>query len=130
MLIYNSRCSIFRDLIGTDDYGGAVVTGTLTIAQNEPCRLDFNIPKANLIASEGIETVVLYSLYLRSTRQHPINLRENDYAIIIFPTSHAEYNNRLRIRGVQRESMHPQDPNSIIVCDLIRIRESRNNAVS
>jgi len=130
MLIYNLRCSIYRDLIGEDAYGGAVVTGTLVIATNEPCRLDFIIPKANTIAPEGIETNVTYNLVLRSTRQHPINVRENDYAQIVFPNSHGEYNNRLRVRGVQRESLHPQDPNNIVECEVVRIRESRNNTIA
>lgn len=128
-LLYNVRCSIFRDLLTTDNYGGAVVTGTLTIATNEPCRLDYIIPKINVVAPQGLETNVTYSLYIRSTRQHPINIRENDYVQITFPTFHAEYNNRLRVRGVQRETLHPQDPNSILECELIRIRESRNNSI-
>jgi len=74
-LLYNIRASFFRDLIGTDNYGGAVVTGTLTIATNEPCRLDYIIPRVNLVAPEGIETNVHYNLFIRSTRQHPILLR-------------------------------------------------------
>lgn len=128
-LLYNVRCSIFRDLLSVDQYGGAIVTGTLTIATNEPCRLDYVIPKINVVAPQGLETAVLYSLYIRSTRQHPINIRENDYVQITFPNFHPEYNNRLRVRGVQRETLHPQDPNSILECDLIRIRESRDNTI-
>src|SRR5258708_11374482 len=113
-LIYNVRCDIYRDMIGTDNYGGAIVTGTLTIAKNEPCRLDFIIPKLNTILPQGMETKVIYSLYIRSTRQHPIKVRENDYVKIVFPIFHDEYGNRLRVSGVQKETLHPQDPNSIL----------------
>lgn len=128
-LIYNVRCSIYRDLISPGNYGDAVVTGTLTIATNEPCRLDYIIPKINMIAPQGEETTKHYNLYIRSTRQHPINIREQDYVTITFPVFHVEYNNRLRIQGVQRESLHPQDPNSILECNLTSIRESRNNGI-
>jgi len=128
-IIYNLRGSIFRDQIAYDDNGGAVVTGTTTIASNEPCRLDYIIPKMNIIAPQGLETNVTYSFYIRSTRQHPINIRENDYVVITFPNFHSEYNNRLRVRGVQRETLHPQDPNSILECEVVRIRESRNNLI-
>ena len=129
-LYYNSRFSVFRDEIADDGSGFATVTGTTTIATNEPGRLDFFIPNVNLLGIPGIETQVTYSLFFRSTRQHPINIRENDYVIVVFPIYHVEYNKRLRVRGVLNESLHPQDPHSIIECTLTRIRESRNNSVS
>lgn len=128
-ILYNVRCSIFRDAIPDDSSGFATVTGTITISTDEPCRLDFYVPKANMLGIAGIETEVTYSIFFRSTRQHPINIRENDYVIITFPNSDNEYGNRLRVRGVQRESLHPQDPNSIVECTLTRIKESRNNNI-
>jgi hypothetical protein len=124
-LLYNVKCDIYRDLIGDDSGGGAVVTGTLTIATSEPCRLDYFIPKASFFAPQGIETERIYSLFFRSTRQHPINVRENDYVKITFPPEHPEYNVILRVRGVQSESLHPRDPNRIFECTLVRIDESR-----
>lgn len=128
-IIYNVRCDIYRDLIASDVYGGALVTGTLTIASFEPCRLDYIMPKINVVAPQGLETNVTYSLFLRSTRQHRVNIRENDYVKIVFPNTHIEYGHRLRVTGVQSESLHPQDPNSILECTLMRIRESRNQGI-
>jgi len=124
-LLYNIKCSIYRDLIADDAVGGAVVTGTSVIATDEPCRLDYFIPKASFFAAQGIETERVYSLFFRSTRQHPINVRENDYIKVVFPPEHPEYNVILRVRGVQSESLHPRDPNRIVECTLIRIDESR-----
>lgn len=124
-LLYNVRCSVYRDIIVNDMYGSANATGTLTIATNEPCRLDHNIPKDDELRGPGIETNVSYSLYIRSTRQHPINIREEDYVVITFPNFHPEYGHRLRVSGVSPESLHPQDPNSILEMTLTRIRESR-----
>lgn len=126
-LLYNVRCSIYRDLMGYDDVGGAIVTGTHTVASNEPCRLDYWIPKVSLIIPQGIETEKVYSVFFRSTRQHPINVRENDYLQIVFPPEHTEYLERFRVRGVQSESLHPRDLNKIVECTLVKIDESRGN---
>jgi hypothetical protein len=126
-ILYNIRCSIYRDLIGDDSIGGAIVTGTLTVASDEPCRLDYYIPKISMFAPQGIETDKIYSVFFRSTRQHPIDIRENDYLQVTFPPEHPDYNVRLRVRGVQSESLHPRDPNRIIECTLTRIVESRGS---
>ena len=125
-ILYNIRCQITRDVIVDDEFGGAdVVTGTI-IAADEPCRLDYFMPKANAELPQGIEVSRTYSLFFRSTRQHPINVREEDIIKIIFPIHHADYNRRFRVRGIQGESLHPQDPNYIIECTLFRIDETRS----
>lgn len=126
-ILYNSRCKIIRDVVIDNEYGSAAyVTGTL-IAHDEPCRFDFYMPKSNISASQGIETSKTYSVFFRSTRQHPIDIREEDIVILTFPPVHPELDKRYRVRGVQRESLHFQDPNYIIECTLIRIEESRGN---
>ena len=68
--IYNSRCDIFRDVLGEDQFGGRIViTGTL-IAENESVRLDYYTPNQWLTKQMGLETPQTFSLYIRSTRQH------------------------------------------------------------
>lgn len=124
-ILYNSKCKIIRDVINDDSYGGAVSTGTVTIAENEPCRFDFYMPKSNVTSMQGQETVKTYSIFFRSTRQHPIDIREEDIVILTFPPVHPELGKKYRVRGVQRESLHFQDPQYIIECTLIRIEESR-----
>lgn len=126
-LLYNVRCDIFRNIITEDIYGSAALTGTITIASFEPCRFDYYIPKVNIIGDMGIETEKSYSLFFRSTRQHPIPIREQDSIKIVFPNTHPEYNVRFRVRGVQDESLHPQDYNRITECTLVRWKESRGN---
>lgn len=126
-LLYNIKCDIKRDIITEDAYGSAALTGTLVIASFEPCRFDYYIPKENTVGMQGIETEKVYSLFFRSTRQHPIRVREEDYIQIVFPTIHPDYLNHFRIRGVQEESLHPQDPNKIIECTLVRWKEGRGN---
>ena len=124
-LLYNSKCKIIRDVVRTDDYGGAeYVTGTL-ISSDEPCRFDFYMPKSNIGGFQGIETTKSYSIFFRSTRQHPVNIREEDVVIITWPPVHHELGKRFRVRGIQAESLHFQDPNYIVECTLIRIEESR-----
>jgi len=85
------------------------------------------MPKSNVAGFQGIETEKSYSIFFRSTHQHPIDIREEDVVIITFPLVHPELGKRYRVRGVQRESLHFQDPNYIIECTLIRIEESRGS---
>ena len=126
-LIYNSRCSIFRDVIGQDQVGGmTVITGTV-VESDTACRLDFYIPFQKLVGNQGLETEKVYSMYIRSTRQHPIDAKENDYIVVTFPPYHPEINNKFRIRGIQRESLSVGYSESLIECSLTRIVESRSN---
>lgn len=124
-ILYNSRCNIIRDRVQTDAYGGAeYITGTL-IASNEPCRFDSYMPKINTVGYQGIESEKVFSIFFRSTRQHPIPIRENDVIILTFPPVHPELGKKFRVRGVQHESLHFQDPNYIVECTLVRYEESR-----
>lgn len=126
-ILYNVRCDVYRETITDDVYGGAeTVTGTF-IVRNQPARLDYYTPKIYLTGIQGIETDKIYSIFFRSTYQKPIPIRENDIVTVVFPTIHDDYNVRLRVRGVQRNSLHPQDPNSIVECTLNRIETSRGN---
>ena len=127
-VIYNSRCDIYRDVLEDDQFGGTIVVTGSAIAVNEPVRFDFYIPNQRTNIAQGIETIKTFSLYIRSTRQHPINMRENDYIIITFPPYHPEFGKRFRVRGLQRESLSVGSANSIIECTLTRIEQSRNNS--
>jgi hypothetical protein len=127
--LYNSICSIYRDVLEEDQFGGRVVTTGTLIAQAEPCRLDYYQNTQKISANQGMETDRSYSLYLRSTRQHPINIRENDYVVITFPPYHPELGVRLRVRGIQRESLSHNSQASMIECSLVRVKESRDNTV-
>lgn len=83
------------------------------------------MPKSSPTSFQGIETTKTYSIFFRSTRQHPINIREEDTVIITWPPVHHELGKRFRVRGIQAESLHFQDPNYIVECTLILIEESR-----
>lgn len=127
-LLYNSRCNIIRDVLSDDPFGGTVVvTGTM-IAENEPIRFDYYTPNQRTNIAQGIETIETFSLYIRNTRQHSINIRENDYVVIIFPPYHPDLNKRFRVRGVQKESLSIGNANSILECTLTRVEQSRNNS--
>ena len=125
--IYNSRCSFYRDVLGEDQFGGRIViTGTL-IAEEEPARIDYYTPSQWLTKQQGLETSKTFSLYIRSTRQHPINAQENDYVKITFPPYHPELGVRLRIRGIQKESISFNSADSMLEMTLVRIDETRDN---
>lgn len=126
--LYNIYCDVYTETISDDNYAGAVATGVL-LYSHEPCRLDKYIPNQRTTLPQGLEVEKTYSLYIRSTRQHPINVRENDYFIITFPTYHEEFGQRLRIGGIQRESFHPANPINTLEITVVRIKTTRNNNV-
>lgn len=124
-ILYNARCKILRDVITIDPYGGAeYITGTL-VAHDEPCRFDYYMPKSNVTGFQGIETEKSFSVFFRTTHQHPIDVREQDIIILTWPPVHPDLGKKYRVRGVQKESLHFQDPSGIIECTLIRFEESR-----
>lgn len=115
------RFQIIRSSWTDDIYGGAVETGTV-IYNDIHGRLDYYTPRAQ-VREIGIETDKTYALIIRP----PIDIRSEDVVVLTFPPHHPDYNNRFRVRGVQRQSMHPSDSRGFLDITLQRIETSRTN---
>ena len=121
---FNLRVNIERETFSDDSYGGAVSTGTV-IYRNEPTRLDYFMPRQNLIGPYGLETSKTYSFFFHYNQQHPITIQENDAIIPVFPLHHPQYLERFRVIGVSFEATHPSDPRGIVEVTCQRIEKSR-----
>lgn len=118
----NLRVSIWRmTTTGADDVvGGAIVTGTV-VHENVEGRLSQARP-SQIVLEQGLEVDTIWTCRIR-----PANLiiHERDEVEVTWPPLHPHLNDRFRIRGVRRTSMHPRDGRGFIDLTLSRIERSR-----
>lgn len=101
----NSRCAIYRPIIAADDDIGGAVPAKVLKYSNLKCRVSSVRP--SLAAREvGLETLKLYNVILQPAG---LDIRENDYFYLTFPTNHELYHVYIQINGVQIDSISPSD---------------------
>lgn len=123
--LFNIRIDIIRETATDDLYGGSLTTGT-TIYSSEMSRLDQYNVNINDTGRQGMETRRSFNFYMRSTRQQPRIVWENDIVKIVFPPHHDLYNAEFRITAVNKESYHPSDINGLLEIASQRIVRSRS----
>lgn len=123
--LFNIKVDIIRETTTDDAYGGSYATGT-TIYTSEQSRMDQYNVGLNVSFKPGMETRRSFNFYIRSTRQQPRTVKENDIIKIVFPPHHMLYNAQFRITAVNYESFHPSDIHGLIELATQRIVESRS----
>jgi hypothetical protein len=124
--LFNIRVDVIREYNNVDDaYGGSLTTGT-TIYTSEQSRLDQYNVNINDTSRQGMETRRSFNFYIRSTRQQPRTVKENDIIKIVFPPHHMLYNAQFRVTAVNYESFHPSDIHGLLELATQRIVESRS----
>jgi hypothetical protein len=122
---FNLRVNIIRNYYTIDSYGGATLASGVIIHANEYARIDHVSQYSQANAKVGIEAPRSYSLLLRTNRQKRMDVQVEDIIEICFPTTDENYPKRFVVRSKQEESLHPQDPNKIIECNLVGIDYDR-----
>lgn len=89
--------------LGTDEVGGAIVTGTL-VYHNIPGSVTAN-KSSVLLREQGLETEPTYEL---TTHSKGIVLYEEDLIQVICDPSHPYYQKKFRITGVQVSKRIPR----------------------
>lgn len=119
----NLKISVWRmGTVGPDDaVGGAISTGTVVYESVEG-RLSQASP-SQIMLEQGLEVDTIWTCRVRPPN---LDIRERDEIEITWPPLHPHLNDRFRIRGVRRTSMHPRDGRGFIDLTLSRIERSRS----
>lgn len=113
---------IFRISQSADDVvGGALITGSL-VYQDVHARVEDFMPEQETMLMQGLETQKQYLVLLR-----PMSLiiYERDEIAVVRPPQHRLLNQRLRVRAVQYDSVHPRDSRGHIELTVEQVRESQ-----
>ena len=121
----NVRIDVYRiDEDDDDEYGGAVVTGTI-LYEDVSARLQALKPDP-LLMMQGLEVDSLFRLMARcSDRPY----REYDEVEVVWPTQHKYYGERFRIIKVQEDALHPFDRRSFVEFTLSKMKYSRSDDI-
>lgn len=96
----NIRIDVWRMTVNEDDVvGGAVVTGTVAY-QGLAARLTMRRP-SQLLLEQALETEKIADLLVQGRN---VTIFERDEIQIVWPLTHAFYNDRFRVLGVQPSS--------------------------
>jgi len=118
----NLRVSIWRMTTTSSDdaVGWAMVTGTV-VHENVEGRLSQSRP-SQIVLEQGLEADTIWTCRIRPAS---LVIYERDEVEVTRPPLHPHLNDRFRIRGVRRTSMHPRDGRGFIDLTLSRIERSR-----
>jgi len=120
MVGLNARITVWRIHNATDDpIGGAVLTGT-PVYQNVRARLENDQPTQALL-EQGFETPRLVTVIIPGS----FIVLERDEVEVTSPVTHAYFGKRLRVLGVQMDSLHPRDPRNHTELKVRRVETSR-----
>jgi len=101
----NSRCSIYRDVVFTDDDIGGPEPVRLEKYSKVKCRVS-SVRPTQFSREQGLETPRLYNVVLQPAG---LDIREHDLFYLTFPTNHELYHKYILIEGVQIDSISPSD---------------------
>jgi len=115
----NVRFDVFRmESVIDDEVGGAQVTGTL-IYNRIPGRLTEENPEL-LVLQQGLETTKIFTARLLDQKPIGMDIRERDELEIIEPYNHYYKDDRFRVIGTPRVSIHPSDRRATLRMNVTR----------
>jgi len=118
----NIRVRIWRIEEQTDDdYGGAVVSGTI-LYNTADARLQALKPDP-LLLQQGLEIDSLFRLLVHGSDRP---YREYDEVEVIWPPKHKYYGERFRIIKIQEDALHPLDRRNFVEFTMSKVKYSRS----
>lgn len=118
----NVKLRVWNMVQQSDDrVGGAVFSGTVRY-QSIDARFE-DVRPSQLLYDQGLETVKLYDIMLQP---QGALIYERDEVEIINPVSHPLVNQRLRIVGVQRDSIELSDGRGHMELRVTQTEKSRS----
>ena len=125
----NARCSIYRasTASGDDAIGGAVPVRSVQY-KDLRCRVSAVVPSV-FAREQGMETGRDYTAVIYPARKYSkeeLDIRENDEFFITHPSAHEMYEEYMLIRGVQLDSLNPNNRRRHIELSLERTERSRD----
>ena len=117
----NAKATIWRMSQGADDVvGGAMVTGT-AIYTDVQCRLEPLMPNQAQL-SQGLEVVKLFAVMISPGTYI---IYERDELEVTWPANHFLRNDRLRVQGVEHDSLTDARAHIELTCSKIKRSRAR-----
>lgn len=121
----NLRIRIYRIAEqADDDYGGAIVTGTIFLDELD-ARIQALKP-STLLLQQGLEIMDMFRCQVQDSS---VDFREYDEVEVVWPPTHRFFGERFRIEKIQRDSLHPFDRRSFVEFSLSKPLYSRDGAL-
>lgn len=121
----NSTFTIYRNYVGIDNFGQAVILSGMNLHTDLRGRIDYAMPRTYLADGQGIETSRQATIIIK-----PIELkaRPQDKVFINKPANHPDFGRVFIITGIEKTSINPGDRRGFFTLSVERTEEMRSGS--